>query len=900
MSYNDSMDVDGVPKTLLPPISLSQSSPMSSSSLPPGLPQAEVDKFKKNMIETSKWEHWSSRLISAGSDKQGLKSILYSVLSSYGRRVLSQTALQKNLICLSDSEDISKLVESLNDEEVEEWKNMVQKDDWVGVITHWKLQKPPPAELAYTQGFIGNFATEFIEHLEHLDIDEETNKLMPLYAKAISVAQSSRTGKSCMLTEVGKKIFTLPICLYKSTDPGYPPGDKPVVDFFSELLKNNDLSITAHLSIACFLAAAHQTMLETLQEAYDAKGLNGSQLLQYWHQVMEPTGSCGCREVFFTKVVKQANLMKLKVETPQNSPIRGKDGEVPENFKPYEISHRCYMPSAEEATKKLMEFLSHVLPTKRICIMYFDEAHELDLQLWIFLRLVQHQPLSTKMCSTGTKSSLSYYAPPPNKYHSLRLKHEVARLPTPYIDLGFDQQAIEKSRAISACMGDMETIEFISQFGRPMWNAHLPEETPGELICLASMKLRNGRPFNATDKDHLSQHLCLDLVMATSEAILYIAENSKTNIALADRSIAHHMRLLTGLSTNSNRFFTHSPSEPVLVMGSIDILYNTTQSDLLGQVLNTLSEHLCGAGLVEKGILGELGARTLILIARDFTAPLHSSHIGRNLLKPVLLLDFLRILFGRDIFSPSDKEKFDNAFGKAYVNFMHWISTQDPIPEQPSMKLLANLWARGAALQCCFSQESIDLIIPLYCGSIHPDSNFDPAQFSAVVIQIKYKSAGDTNAEPAIRPIGVVRDHNGDQPLPYLAMLMELAAAEEYEAHCRLKNTPKAILTQCKKKAKDAQLAVDSCNRYSISVRGISVDEYGILREAKIADQFATLLSIIMPLHGKDKSTRKNMRPLERLSDPPHIAWMSDYYVPDEEMMVIHDTDNPEADVILV
>ena len=142
------------------------------------------------------------------------------------------------------------------------------------------------------------------------------------------------------------------------------------------------------------------------------------------------------------------------------------------------------------------------------------------------------------------------------------------------------------------------------------------------MIALAFWKLRNGYAFRATDKEHifavLSQRLCLDPVIAALEAI-----------ELADRSVAHHMRLLTGFSTNSERFYTHSPSEPMLVMGSIDILHNTLVPDRLQQVLSTLSRDLCSAGLIEKGLLGELGARALIPIARDFAAPPHSR--SRNL-----------------------------------------------------------------------------------------------------------------------------------------------------------------------------------------------------------------------------------------------------------------------------
>ena len=93
--------------------------------------------------------------------------------------------------------------------------------------------------------------------------------------------------------------------------------------------------------------------------------------------------------------------------------------------------------------------------------------------------------------------------------------------------------------------------------------------------------------------------------------------------------------------------------------------------------MNALSEKLCGAGLVEKGILGELAAR-ILLISRDFTAP-HDLR-GPDLSKPVRLLDFLDTLFGRNVFA--DPGNFENAFGNAYVNFTHWVRTLDPIPEE--------------------------------------------------------------------------------------------------------------------------------------------------------------------------------------------------------------------------
>ena len=62
------------------------------------------------------------------------------------------------------------------------------------------------------------------------------------------------------------------------------------------------------------------------------------------------------------------------------------------------------------------------------------------------------------------------------------------------------------------------------------------------------------------------------------------------------------------------------------------------------EILKTLSYDLCGAGLVDKGHLGELCARIILLVARDYVAAVQDGR--RNLLVPVRLLDVLSELFG--------------------------------------------------------------------------------------------------------------------------------------------------------------------------------------------------------------------------------------------------------------
>ena len=69
--------------------------------------------------------------------------------------------------------------------------------------------------------------------------------------------------------------------------------------YFSALTTSNDLSLTAHIGIASFIAA-HEMMLETVQKAHDEKGLNGQEFLEHWNGLMEPIatsiGVCDSRE----------------------------------------------------------------------------------------------------------------------------------------------------------------------------------------------------------------------------------------------------------------------------------------------------------------------------------------------------------------------------------------------------------------------------------------------------------------------------------------------------------------------------------------------------------------------------------------------------------------------------
>jgi hypothetical protein len=77
-----------------------------------------------------------------------------------------------------------------------------------------------------------------------------------------------------------------------------------VLKYFGSFGKQNDLSYSAHIVVACFIAAAHTTMHKWLKKAQDE---NVEDLHEHWHCHMEPSGDRGFRNRFFSEVVKLAN-----------------------------------------------------------------------------------------------------------------------------------------------------------------------------------------------------------------------------------------------------------------------------------------------------------------------------------------------------------------------------------------------------------------------------------------------------------------------------------------------------------------------------------------------------------------------------------------------------------------
>jgi len=229
-------------------------------------------------------------------------------------------------------------------------------------------------------------------------------------------------------------------------------------------------------------------------------------------------------------------------------------------------------------------------------------------------------------------------------------------------------------------------------------------------------------------------------------------------------------------------------------------------------------------------------------------------------------------------------------------------------------ELLANLWARQAALQCCFNQESIDLLIPVYMGSISEHDKFNPTMLSGIVVQVKYKVKADTTVEQDVQPLGVARDLHA--PLPYLAFVMELTESQHQSTGKKVKatawlptnvpfstlvrdwtsavdahrlykaqpNSNKVEANKMRAKVEEKRKLKDGYQRYSISARGAS-DVYGLLAGEKLKAALATLLQVTMPSPSDHSLELQHMRPLERLGKGSgHTDWMQSFVETPDQM----------------
>ncbi|KAF8456733.1 hypothetical protein BDZ91DRAFT_523192 [Kalaharituber pfeilii] len=378
------------------------------------------------------------------------------------------------------------------------------------------------------------------------------------------------------------------------------------------------------------------------------------------------------------------------------------------------------------------------------------------------LRVFTLQPLWTLFLSTY--NSIPKLQPALKEDPSARIRRRQFERHEPFVGLQLDieldkrfgDQELAKEE-LSKPLGSFATPDHLTLFGRPLWRIH--SQSPLETLCsFVEMKLLGGTVvFDFNNQNHVFAVLSFRILL---DPCINCEESTK----LVTESVNSHLRLVIGMDQEASSFRTISPSEPIvahvaasLLMGGGYTLTSCQGRDptLVWSRSITILSHLLARGVVDKGLKGELLARILVILTRDFmfskspgwdpvTFNWSQSFRALDFLASLIHPSYHSILFD---FLPmttptrstkhelTDVKDFKTTFNNARMNMNHFTSTETHLLPENVPELLWELMRQCAGLQLSGTQPAWDLLIPMYLGpEMEP---FDPNYLSAIAIQVK-------------------------------------------------------------------------------------------------------------------------------------------------------------------
>ena len=274
---------------------------------------------------------------------------------------------------------------------------------------------------------------------------------------------------------------------------------------------------------------------------------------------------------------------------------------------------------------------------------------------------------------------------------------------------------------------------------------------------------------------------------------------------LAIQAMGSHMRILKSLV--GSLAITVSPSEPMLALAAARALNGSEET--YQRAIQTLLYELILKGLVlDRGLLGDLSTRILLLRARDQASTSVSGDkrwckydeaSGVPSVRAVRLSKFLQTMLGENLYLYDEKSDVRNRLldntSDIWINFTHFVHLSASIDEvTPSMLLEA--WSSGFPFQCVSHQPVIDGFIVAYVGSDSLDEPFDISKLFVVPWRTTAKSevAEFDLAQSLTAPFLVAEDGSRHKPW-HLVILFDLGSSSAFGTHysppCLTWDTPK-------------------------------------------------------------------------------------------------------------
>ncbi|KAG6839356.1 hypothetical protein C0991_003372, partial [Blastosporella zonata] len=602
---------------------------------------------------------------------------------------------------------------------------------------------------AFTSPFVGPGLTWLDEALNTYQAMYDQSKH---YGKAISILQSSGMGKSRAVAELAKTRYLLSICFRDIKNPeydpkkGWPPHDTHACRFFCEDAKSFKPKFKGEELAAAFLGALMEVVGEQLS---GDTPISPEDFSKIW-KVEVPDGSkVSNRELCFEKV-RNAAKSKLKLKAVELEANRKGEGELKTGW-----FGSIYTTLMKEPAKKLVELCGNAP-----FIIAIDECVELnlgrismepqeDISLPALHRMVKAcDEYNIWYIFMDTNSGVQYVLPRTGELaSSFRLVKAFSPLPAfPYF--AFDVMA-DKAQKPSTPHGALD-LAYLKHFGRPVsvfilhtwrvltkeivqyWST-LPDH---DVLRAAKLKLIGAENFDVRATSQV-------FAILSSRLLLELGITEAAN-RLAMTAVGRHMRILTGVTSAEEIMNTCAPSEPMLAIAAASLLVASPSS--YKAAINLLVKELILKGLVlERGRQGELLARILLMMARDFAISPDPkttearSFVSANHVTTVTLDKFLTALLGDKLGVTHKPKSLHHGLlrwaTKHKLNFTHFLQVNDNIHEL-TPEFLEYCWNRGIALTCAYNQPLFDILIVTYHGDL---TQIERSKFGLLVIQVKLR-----------------------------------------------------------------------------------------------------------------------------------------------------------------
>ncbi|KAF8124075.1 hypothetical protein EV363DRAFT_1586969 [Boletus edulis] len=483
-------------------------------------------------------------------------------------------------------------------------------------------------------------------------------------ANSVALIQSSGTGKSRMVDEMAKLVFTIPFNVRlpdERSSRAYPPEDSAVWEYLckSEVKKAEDGEVRA----ALFFQNLFSEVATEVEHVFSGRRIAspGELASEWWNHLTKLSGAF--RDELYKRVV-------------QDGPSQG--------------SPRCsddVRPTLDRLLAALYKFcdLRAVEDDVKV-VLYFDEAHEL------------YGGTRGPRLYDIMQSSLSWSGPGKSPvftiFVSTQLPPSAKFLQASITETAFDCHPSFPLRIGKWRLNQLGELHFLARFGRPLFWTMLAWDEEGtssevllrDMMGLARMKLIFDNDIYRREHSHTAMLVLLDvLIMIDYEPMGKLVRELEVEM------VASHMKTAFSIPQHGRYVISGYPSEPFLAEAATCQVYHYLKKDSYFGMARFLMQYL-DAGLIDHSRKTEMVVRLLLseaymgAVIAEQADEANSQNTDINFSKGCSLLGFLKALFDRDFHHMILNSTPDNvasgytlesAFERAVVRFTHFTKAAD-------------------------------------------------------------------------------------------------------------------------------------------------------------------------------------------------------------------------------